>query len=285
MKEYILALPAILLADLRAVFTPRARLSRTSRNLCLLFALVAMTLGYTYLEATEVDSNVFPSWGELYEGTRLIIYNPFLQEYPLWEDSFASFERLLSAVALAGIVGTVLGLYMGVYAAAESTFARVLEFIGNVPPSAVLIVFISKFQFGLATYVGILVFGTITSITTTVFSCVQTVHDEEIYTLRTLGASRQEMVWSVLFWQRLPDILEAIRQTFAPAIVYLLMAEWQASSDGWGWRLMMLTRGVQWHQIFPYLVFFGLLAILVKIGFRILTNRLSPWHRLREDLR
>ena len=83
----------------KTLFTPRGQLGRVGQNLCFGLALLGLILFYTYLASGE-ENTLFPSWGELFAGASKLIYNPDLEEYMLWEDSIASFKRLIPAVGL-----------------------------------------------------------------------------------------------------------------------------------------------------------------------------------------
>ncbi|MEL6181927.1 MAG: hypothetical protein AAFS10_23400, partial [Myxococcota bacterium] len=155
-------------ADAKALFVPRSPLSRIGQNLCFAVAFFSLVLLYTTL-AYQEDNTLYPRWGELWEGLQTLIYNPDMEESMLWDDSLASFQRLVPAIGLSAVIGVTLGLYMGLYVAAESLFARILEFIGNVPPVAMMVVFLLQFGFDLEMFVAVQVFGIITLVTTGIY--------------------------------------------------------------------------------------------------------------------
>jgi NitT/TauT family transport system permease protein len=263
--------------DVRSILTPRGNLSKAGQNLCFFLALVLLAIGYTYL-ADQEGNTLFPKWDELWLGTKKMVYNPAMEESIIWDDSIASFKRLIPAIAISGVAGVTMGLYMGLYLGAESLLARVLEFIGNIPPIAMMVVFLIKFGFDLEMFVAVQVFGIITLVTTGIYLATKSVNNEHIYSAKTLGASSQEVVWSILFFQVMPQIIESIRQSVAPAIIYLIAAEWQAGSSGWGYRFMKLYRSGKMEVIFPYLFFFGLLGIAIKLLFTFLERKACPWY-------
>ena len=131
-------------ASFKAAIVPRGHMSKTGQNVCFALALVGLILFYTYLAYQDSNTlcldpqndlraiedlalcgsehikrgQVFPRWMELWEGLRRMVYNPALEESILWEDSVASFSRLVPAILVSGVIGVVLGLYMGLYVAA-----------------------------------------------------------------------------------------------------------------------------------------------------------------------
>ena len=277
--HYLQDLPELLAEDMRHITVPRGHLSQTMKNILFLLSIGVIVYVYHY-QAYQEENVVLPRWPQMWEGIKHLYWDDWLEKHTLWEDSKHSFMRLIPAVLCAGAVGTVMGLYMGVWDAFEAISNRFLQFIGYIPPIAAMVVFIMEVDFGLKLYITIQVFGILTMSATGVFLATRAVPSEEIHRFKTLGASYTEIVWSLLFKELWPQIIETIRQTIAPATIYLIAAEWETGSHGWGHSFMQFYRAGRMDVIIPYLLFFGFLGIFLKLMFHWFTGKVSPWTRL-----
>jgi NitT/TauT family transport system permease protein len=267
----------VFLKDLRKITVLRRPISTLTRNFFFLIAIFLLSIGYTCF-AYQAENKMIPHWDALFVGVQNLYHDSRSGDYILFEDTIASMKRLLLAVLLASTVGITIGLYMGVYAAAESLFARIIEFIGNVPPNAMMVVFLTIFGFTFEMYLAVIIFGIIAMITKGAYLAAKSVSDEHIFGAKTLGASNQEVVWSVLFPMLRPQLIETVRQSMAPAIIFLIGAEWVAGTDGFGHRFMQLYRSARMDVMFPYLIYLGFMGIMTSIAFKLIQRVLCPWY-------
>lgn len=263
--------------DLRKLLVLRRPINAVTQNFFFALAIILLVIGYTYL-AYRGENRMIPHWGMLWDGVKNLYVDSRSGDHILWDDTIASFGRLIPAIFFASVIGITIGLYMGVYAAAESLFARLIEFLGNVPPNAMMVVFLTLFGFTFKMFLAVIIFGIIAMITKGTFLVTKAVSDEHIFGAKTLGATNQEVIWSVLFPMLRPQLIEIVRQSVAPAIIFLIGAEWVAGTDGYGHRFMQLYRSARMDVMFPYLIFLGLLGIMMSILFKLIQRFLCRWH-------
>jgi len=263
--------------SLRPIITIRGEISQRQGQIIFVLALITIASVYSALAYSDTDK-ILPTWDKLWIGVGKVITDPATGDHYLWEDTFASFGRILPAIGLSSLIGIIIGMYMGVYGAAEAFLSRILTFLGNIPANALMVVFFSYFGFGLKMYIAVIISGTVSMIALSVYEAVKAIGSEEIYQLKMQGASSSEIVWSVLFWQVLPHILTAVRATFGPALIYTIAAEWISASDGFGYRIMMFKRSARMELIFPYVAYLGLLGIFTQTVFKFAERILCPWY-------
>lgn len=262
----------------KPLFVIRGTVSRRWQIAIFFLAILSIIVGYS-LMAYDKDNRLLPTWGKLLAGLQNIITDPVTKDHYLWQDTIDSFSRIIPAVGIASLIGIVIGMYMGVYAGAEAFFSRILTFLGNIAPNAIMVMFLIYFGYKFQMYVAVIVFGIFTMIAKTVFEAVKEIGDEEIFSLKSLNASSSEIVWTVLFPQVLPQILSAIQQAFAPAIIYVISAEWVTGSSGFGYRFSMFSRSGRLELTFPYLLYLGAIGVITLAVFNLLTRILCPWYR------
>lgn len=263
--------------QLAALVTPRADISARTDKALFVLSLLVIVIGYSLL-AYRPENTLFPHWGEMWVGLGELLKDPASGDNVLWKDTIASGSRLIPSVAFAAVVGTVLGLYMGVYHGVNSLLGRIFNFLGNIPPNAIMIAFLAMFGLGYMKYTSVIVFGILPMIAISVYLAAKQVHNEYIYSAKMLGASNQEIVWSIMFKQVLPHIISAIKQSIGPAVIFLIATEWVTGESGVGFRFYTMSRTVKLERIFPYVMYLGLLGLMGQIFFNYLTGLLCPWY-------
>ena len=240
-------------------------------------AICLIVVLYSVVAYSETNT-LIPTWGKLATGFTHMMTDPRSGDHMLWMDTVASFSRLLPALAIASLLGIVLGLYMGTYVAAESMLGRILNFQENIVPNAAMVVFLTLFGFGFKMYMAVIVFGILPTIAGRVYAAVREVPDQHIFSAKTLGASGQEIVWTILVRQVLPQIIDAIRSTVGLALILLIATEWAAGQEGYGYRFLRLYRSARLDVILPYLMTLGFMGIGIQLMFNLIQRILCPWY-------
>ncbi len=262
---------------IRATFTMRESLPAWLSRCYFALAILLILTAYTAL-AYLGDNTLIPTWGKLFHGVGEMWKDPKSGDYVLLKDTIDSYARLVPAIGIASVLGVVLGLYMGTYVAAESMWGRLLNFEENIVPNVAMVVFITLFGFEFKMFAAVIVFGILPVIAGRVYAAVREVHDEHIFSAKTLGASNQEIVWSILFWQVLPQIIDAIRASVGLALILLVATEWVAGQAGYGYRFLRLYRSARMDVVIPYLMALGFMGIGIQVFFNQVQRLLCPWY-------
>ena len=93
----------------------------------------------------------------------------------------------------------------------------------------------------------------------------------------SLGTSRRDAVWHVIFPASLPGILHILRVTMGWAWTYLVVAELIAANSGLGFISLKAMRGFQVDTIFLAILLIGLLGMISDFSFRLARRWLAPW--------
>lgn len=261
----------------RATFTPREPLPAWLSRCCFALGVLSILVAYSVI-AYAGENTMIPTWSKLLRGLLEMWKDSRSGDRMLMDDTIASFSRLIPAIGIASVLGVVMGLYMGTYVAAESLLGRLLTFEENIVPTAAMVIFLALFGFQLKMYTAVIVFGILPVIAGRVYTAVKEVPDEHIFSAKTLGASNQEIVWSILFWQTLPHIVDAIRASMGLALILLVATEWVTGQTGYGYRFLRLYRSARIDVIIPYLMVLGFMGIGIQVLFNRLQRLLCPWY-------
>jgi NitT/TauT family transport system permease protein len=188
-------------------------------------------------------------------------------ESKIMKDSIVSGRIVVKAMGLI-FLGVFLGLYMGIFASLETLLYRFVLFFDKIPALAILPILFLIIPDSETTKIVLIVVGVAPTIILDTFLRVKKVHDEQIVTALTLGASVPEVTYKVIFPQIFPEVLNTIRLNFKSVILFLLAGEGIDASAGVGYRIFVAKRTIDMATIIPYVFLISLVAFLVDGGFR-----------------
>ena len=86
-----------------------------------------------------------------------------------------------------------------------------------------------------------------------------------------------ELIWSIVFRQVLPRLIDAVRLQIGPAMVLLIAAEWAVAGVGIGYRLRLFFNRTDMTVVFVYLILLGVAGLVIDYALIGLRRRLCPW--------
>jgi NitT/TauT family transport system permease protein len=263
-------------------------------RITLALAAFAVLLGtYAWLSYRAHQANprntTMPNARQIGEGCRKILATDkeaqslpdrlvSLRESWLWEDSRATFGRLLGGLCVGVLLSVAVGMAMGCFVAAESFFELPISFFAKIPPTAMLAVYFVLFGTETRLFVAMIALGIFPTLAQAIYQAAKNdVPDNTIYKAYTLGASEMEIVWNVILRQILPRIIEAVRLQVGPAMVFLIAAEYVVADLGFGYRLRIQSRLLNMNVVYVYLVILGLSGFFFDWLLTALRRKLAPW--------
>ncbi|MDZ8118959.1 ABC transporter permease [Pontiella agarivorans] len=200
-----------------------------------------------------------------------------MQSPELWMDIKSSFYRVTGGFLLATLFALPLGIYMGTFRSVESFFQPQMEFLRYVPVPALVPLVMIFCGIGEWAKIMLIFLGTFFQLVLMIADEVRRIPIDLIQCSQTLGASRGEIIRSVLARAAMPGIFDALRLCNGWAWTYVIVAELVASTEGMGFRIMRFYRFIQTPEIFVYLILLGVIGLLLDYFFRKLNARLFHW--------
>lgn len=224
--------------------------------------------------AREIVSQTLQPDGSMVEERELSIWRSWL-----WTDLRTTFGRLAVGLMLAVVSAVVVGVAMGCFEPLDALLSPPLDFLAKIPPTAMLAIFFVAIGVGFGMFVAMLTFGVFPTLTQSVFNAVKRgVPAELVDKAFTLGATRLEVIYQVLFKHSLPAIIEGARMAVGPAMVYLIAAEMLFGDSGFGYRIRMQQRLQDMAVVYVYLIVLGLAGYALDQGFRLALRKVCPWY-------
>ena len=198
------------------------------------------------------------------------------QGYYLWEHLLASLQRIAVGVGAAIVVGVPLGLLMG------TTWLGVvlepyLSFLRSLPPLAYIGLLIVWFGIGDTSKIWLLFLAAFPPIAMATIGGVKGVREDQVNAVRSLGASRRQVLTAVVLPATAPEILTGIRVATGFAWTTVVAAEIANGIPGIGGLAYLAGEQLQTALVIACIVVIGIAAIVLDLGLKSLEKVLVPW--------
>jgi len=198
-------------------------------------------------------------------------------EYLLWNDTRASLQRLLTALAISALVGLSFGVAIGVLPYLRAALAPFVAAVSLLPPLAVLPILFIAVGLGELAKITLIIIGVAPVIARDLSMRAAELPGEQIIKAQTLGASTWQLVLRVVLPQMWPRLVDALRLTLGSAWLFLIAAEAIASTEGLGYRIFLVRRYLAMDVILPYVAWITLLAFTMDGALRRLRAKTFAW--------
>ena len=245
--------------------------------------LLAYVLGSEARRAVNEADKLLPAPMQIVETAQRLATEPDRRsgEIVFWKDTFSSLQRLAMGVGIAGSLGLIFGLAIGLIPAMRSTFAGFVAVISMVPPLAILPILFIVFGIGEVSKVALIAIGITPFLIRDLSARTLELPLEQLIKAQTLGASSLAIAIRVALPQIMPRLIQAIRLSLGPAWLFLIAAEAIASEDGLGYRIFLVRRYLAMDVILTYVMWITLIAFTLDWLLARLSGWLYPWAEAR----
>src|ERR1700730_8460764 len=200
-------------------------------------------------------------------------------EYLLWNDTRASLERLLTALAISALAGVTLGVAIGVLPYLRNTLGPFVAALSLIPPLAILPILFIVVGLGELAKIVLIIIGVAPVIVRDLAMRTAELPGEQLVKAQTLGASTWQLVLRVVLPQMWPRLIVGLRLTLGSAWLFLIAAEAIASTEGLGDRIFLVRRYLAMDVILPYVAWITVLAFTMDWLLRLLRAKAFAWAR------
>ncbi|HVT59442.1 MAG TPA: ABC transporter permease [Thermoanaerobaculia bacterium] len=233
-----------------------------------LVALLWCLLSYGRL----VPPDFLPSPTEVVRGTIQL----FVQE-DLGSAILVSTRRIAMAFLLASAVALPVGVMMGAFEPVNRFFEPIVSPLRYMPISAFIPLLILWFGIYEKEKIAFLFLGVFVYLLPVVVSSIRAVPDELVQTALTLGASKGQVVRTVLLPAALPEIFDSFRVMNAISWTYVILAEAVNPERGLGYMVQLAYAHQKASWSFAGLLVIGGIGLATDYLIRSLSNFLFRW--------
>ena len=219
-------------------------------------------------------------WGALYVVPPSAIVKALIElavSGELWENLSVSLVRILSGFGVGALIGLGLGLALGLSRLFDRMFSPIVAGLYPLPKLALLPLLVFWFSMGEGSKVALIAFGTFFYACLNTYTGVRLVDPILIKAARNLGASRAQVIRTVILPGALPMIITGLKLAAGYSLALIVAAEMIAANSGLGHFVLLAGQFLQTDRLMAGVVVFGLLGILANLLMDLLERWLAPW--------
>lgn len=257
---------------------------RSSRLLLVILPFALLLCAYFLGSTTRLTENpndkLLPSAVQMGDAVKRMAFEQDKRSgaYLMWQDTGASLQRLGIGLGISALAGLCLGIAAGTLPLFGASLSPLLTVLSMVPPLAILPILFIVFGLGELSKVMLIVIGITPILARDLEQRAREIPQELLIKAQTLGASTWTLILRVILPQLLPRLLISLRLVLGSAWLFLIAAEAIASTDGLGYRIFLVRRYLAMDVILPYVAWITLLAWLMDLGLKRLTQLAFPWY-------
>lgn len=179
----------------------------------------------------------------------------------IYDHAGASLFRAFSGLAIAIVFGISAGVSMAWFKPVRVVLNPIVQMFYPMPKSALIPVMIIWLGIGSASKIVLIFLGCMLPVIISAYNGARGVDHIYIWSARSLGASRREVLWDVVIPAALPQILNGVRTSLAICFVLLVSSELLISTEGLGFLIGVLGE----NGVYPTM--FAVIFIVIALGF------------------
>jgi taurine transport system permease protein len=237
---------------------------------------VILALWWIVTDLRLVPHLFLPTPGEV-AAAAVAVFRDGYANATLFEHVGASLLRILTAAAIAIVLGIPIGLMMGLNKWAKGVFDTPIEFYWPLPPLAYLPLMIIWLGIGETSKIALLSLAMFAPIVLSAQAGVRSVSQERVNAALSLGATRFQLLREIVLPSALPEILTGIRISLGVGWGTLVAAELIAATRGIGYLIMSASQFLATDVVFVGIGIIAACAFAFTFAMRLLEAWLVPW--------
>lgn len=236
--------------------------------------LVALLVGWElWVRARDVPSYLLPPPSELWQA--------FLdQRGTLPAHTRTTLGEATLGLFFAAILGVVLAALIASVPLARRVLYPLLVVSQNIPVLVLAPLLAVWFGFGMTPKVVIVVLIGFFPIAVNTADGLLRADREMIDLVRSMGASRWQVLRTVLIPSAVPSFFAGLQIGAAYAVIGAVIAEWMGASSGLGLFITRSQRAFRTDQIFMAVVLIALISIAFFVAVQLLARLVMPWNQI-----
>lgn len=185
--------------------------------------------------------------------------------------------RIVKAFGLSLLVALPLGIAMGSFEIINRIFDPIVAPMRYLPITAFIPLLILWFGIDETQKVAFLFLGTVVFLLPAVVDAIRLVPEELVQTAFTLGATKAQVIRTVLIPAAMPQIFDGFRTMNAIAWTYIILAEIVNAQSGIGYILQLAAQHLKPEWSFAGILVVGVIGLLTDLIIRGINSLLFGW--------
>ena len=199
------------------------------------------------------------------------------KEGDFWDNGLASLWRGSAGLALAIVIGAVVGILMAWWRGVEAFMGPLVEALYPMPKSALIPVTVLWLGFGDGSKILLIFLGCMLPVTLAAYNGARSCEQQLVWSARSLGASRLRVLIDVVLPSALPELLNGIRSALALSFVLLVSSELIVARKGLGYLIGFLGEGGLYDAMFAVVLVVAFLGFFADRIYQAFADRVLAW--------
>jgi NitT/TauT family transport system permease protein len=195
----------------------------------------------------------------------------------LMSDVFASLFRITWGFLISACISVPLGLLIGTFKSIQGLLEPILGWLRYMPTAAFIPLVIVWIGLNEPAKISIIFLGSFFYNALMIADAVKFIPIDLIKAAYTLGATKKDVFFDVIFPATLPNIIDTLRINIATAWNFVVVAELVASNSGLGYRILLAQRFLRIDEIFVGIIIIGLIGLGMDFLFKLIFRLAVPW--------
>lgn len=210
----------------------------------------------------------------------------------VWQDALsgdlvlnlgATLYRGLFGFAIAAVAGVIIGILIARNTLARWFFDPIVSIGFPMPKIAFLPIFMLWFGLYDTSKVTMIVVSAIFPVVTATIVATQGVDKELVWSARSLGAGKRQLLWEVVLPAALPQILTGLQVALPVSLIVAIVTEMLMGGTGLGASMINASRFADSPGVFAGIVEIGVAGFGLVRGIAALRRRLLIWHQEAQE--
>jgi putative hydroxymethylpyrimidine transport system permease protein len=199
------------------------------------------------------------------------------QRHLYTENAWVTLREMLLGLTAALAVGLAVGYAMHLSRVTRDTFSPLIIASQAIPILVVAPIFVIWFGFGIWPKVAVIALSCFFPISIGVLSGLGSVDPEAIKMMRTLDASRRQILWRVESPAALPSFFTGAKIAFVFAPIAAVFGEWAGATRGLGRSIVYDNAQLQTANLFGDIVLLAVMALSLFGLIALIERRVVTW--------
>jgi len=180
-------------------------------------------------------------------------------------------------LALAIVVGALMGIVMAWWRPVNALMSPLVEMFYPMPKSALIPVTVVWLGFGDGSKILLIFLGCMLPVTLGAFNGARSSDRVLVWSARSMGASRLRMLWDVVLPSAMPELLNGIRTALALAFILLVSSELIVARQGLGYLIGYLGADGDYEPMFAVVLTVAFLGFAADRLYMLVVARVLAW--------
>ena len=207
----------------------------------------------------------------------VVAWVDLLRDGELITNGASSLYRAGAGLALAIVIGALLGILMAWWRPVNALLSPLVEIFYPMPKSALIPVTVLWLGFGDGSKILLIFLGCMLPVTIGAFNGARGSERVLVWSARSMGASRLRVLWDVVLPSAMPELLNGIRTAIALAFILLVSSELIEARKGLGYLIGFLGANGSYEGMFAVVLTVALLGFVADRAYQLLMQRVLQW--------